>query len=73
MTGMAPLGRRVAVEFVDTFAGIAPASVPPFMAAQLGGLVLGVVLVAVLFARPASTAGDVVVPYGEYHPAASHH
>ncbi|MEU6366451.1 aquaporin [Streptomyces sp. NPDC046931] len=58
--------------FTDTFAGIAPASVLPFVAAQLAGLVVGVVLVAVLFGRPAPDAAeDVVVPHGEHHPAAA--
>ncbi|WBP84932.1 aquaporin [Kitasatospora cathayae] len=55
--------------FTDTFAGIAPGSVLPFVAAQLVGLVVGVALVAVLFGRPAAAAEDVVVPHGEYHPA----
>ncbi|MEW2486335.1 MIP/aquaporin family protein [Streptomyces sp. NPDC048411] len=60
--------------FTDTFAGIAPASVPAFVAAQLVGLAVGVALVAVLFGRPdAAAADDVVVPHGkhEHHPAAS--
>ncbi|ADI07103.1 putative channel transporter [Streptomyces bingchenggensis BCW-1] len=39
--------------FTDTFAGIAPASVAPFLAAQLCGAVLGLGLVAVNFGRPA--------------------
>ncbi|MCG6499280.1 MIP/aquaporin family protein [Kitasatospora sp. A2-31] len=56
--------------FTDTFAGIAPASVLPFVAAQLAGLVAGVALVAVLFGRPAAVADeDVVVPPVE-HPRA---
>ncbi|MFE0460334.1 aquaporin [Kitasatospora sp. NPDC058965] len=58
--------------FTDTFAGIAPASVPGFVVAQLVGLVLGVALVAVLFGRPAPAAAeDVVVPHGEHRPAVS--
>ncbi|MFD5461828.1 aquaporin [Kitasatospora sp. NPDC127059] len=58
--------------FTDTFAGIAPASVPAFVAAQLVGLAVGVGLVAVLFGRPAAAvADDVLVPHGEHHPAAS--
>ncbi|MFJ3235275.1 aquaporin [Streptomyces sp. NPDC086787] len=57
--------------FTDTYAGIAPASVLPFVAAQLVGLVVGVALVALLFGRPAAAdAEDVVVPHGEQHPAA---
>ncbi|WP_432994549.1 aquaporin [Dactylosporangium sp. CA-233914] len=35
--------------FTDTFAGIAPASVPGFIAAQLAGLVVGVALVLALY------------------------
>ncbi|MFE7192304.1 aquaporin [Kitasatospora sp. NPDC057541] len=38
--------------FTDTFAGIAPASVLPFVAAQLLGLAAGLALVALLFAPP---------------------
>ncbi|MFE5583161.1 aquaporin [Kitasatospora sp. NPDC056531] len=58
--------------FTDTFAGIAPASVLPFVGAQLVGLVVGVALVAVLFGRPsAPVAEDVVVPHGEHHLAAT--
>ncbi|MFF3312861.1 aquaporin [Streptomyces sp. NPDC002952] len=52
--------------FTDTFAGIAPASVAPFLAAQLAGSGLGVVLVALTFGRPAPVTGDeAVVPHGE--------
>ena len=50
--------------FTDTFAGIAPASVLPFIAAQLLGAAIGVGLVAALFGRPAA-GEDVVVPDGE--------
>ncbi|MEV6734461.1 MULTISPECIES: MIP/aquaporin family protein [unclassified Streptomyces] len=57
--------------FTDTFAGIAPASLLAFVAAQLVGLVVGVALVAVLFGRPTPAGEDVVVPHGEHHPAAS--
>ncbi|MFE0090383.1 aquaporin [Streptomyces sp. NPDC058991] len=35
--------------FTDTFAGIAPASVPGFIAAQLAGAVVGLALVALIF------------------------
>ncbi|MDH6142920.1 glycerol uptake facilitator-like aquaporin [Kitasatospora sp. GP30] len=58
------IGRAV----TDTFAGIAPGSVLPFIGAQLVGLVVGMGLVGVLFGRPAP-AGD-VVPQGEPHPVA---
>src|SRR5262249_46455644 len=37
--------------FTDTFAGIAPASVPGFVVAQLAGLLVGVGLIAVLYPR----------------------
>ncbi|MFI8085492.1 aquaporin [Kitasatospora sp. NPDC086009] len=58
--------------FTETFAGIAPPSVLPFVAAQLVGLVVGVALAAVLFGRPvAAAAEDVVVPYDVHHPAAA--
>jgi glycerol uptake facilitator-like aquaporin len=39
--------------FTDTFAGIAPGSVAPFVAAQVVGAVLGLALVAAVFGRPA--------------------
>ncbi|MER7281699.1 MIP/aquaporin family protein [Dactylosporangium sp. NPDC000244] len=50
--------------FTDTFAGIAPASVPGFIAAQLAGLVVGVGLVAALYPAPAAIAA---------HPALQEH
>ncbi|MGW5349744.1 aquaporin [Streptomyces sp. NPDC004031] len=61
--------------FTDTFAGIAPASVLPFIAAQLVGLVVGIGLVTALFGRtaPASDAEDVVVPHGDHHPVSVGH
>jgi glycerol uptake facilitator-like aquaporin len=40
--------------FTDTFAGIAPASLPGFVAAQLIGALLGIVAVALIYPRPAS-------------------
>lgn len=43
--------------FTDTFAGIAPASVPGFIGMQLVGAVLGLALVAVIFPRGRTTAG----------------
>lgn len=55
----------IARAFSDTFAGIAPASVPPFIAFQLVGAVVGVALVAVLFGRPQATADDVTASHGE--------
>ncbi|MFJ9948242.1 aquaporin [Kitasatospora sp. NPDC091207] len=56
--------------FTDTFAGIAPAPVLPFIAAQLVGLTAGLGLVTVLFGRPApAVSEEVVVPHGDQHPA----
>jgi arsenate reductase len=48
--------------FSDTFAGIAPASVPGFIIAQCVGAVIGVALVIALYPGAAAVAGDVVVP-----------
>ncbi|MFF9489204.1 aquaporin [Streptomyces sp. NPDC014676] len=57
--------------FTDTFAGIAPASVPPFLAAQLIGAAAGLGLVAVCFGRPAAAGEDeAVVPRTGQQPAA---
>jgi glycerol uptake facilitator-like aquaporin len=50
--------------FTDTFAGIASASVVPFLAAQLAGAAAGLGLAAVCFGRPAAVnEDDVVVPH----------
>lgn len=51
--------------FTDTFAGIAPASVVPFVAAQIVGGVLGLALVAAVFARPALPAVSAPAPEQE--------
>ncbi|MFJ4985542.1 aquaporin [Streptomyces sp. NPDC088732] len=51
--------------FSDTFAGIAPASLAPFIAAQIVGAVVGLGLVAVLFGRTARATAGVPVPPGE--------
>ena len=51
--------------FSDTFAGIAPASVPGFVVAQLMGLGLGMLLVTTLYPRAVSVPdaeADAVVP-----------
>ncbi|MGI5239722.1 aquaporin [Dactylosporangium sp. CA-139066] len=54
--------------FTDTFAGIAPGSVPGFVAAQLAGLVVGAGLVLALYPSAGTAAGDVVVrPIEERH------
>jgi glycerol uptake facilitator-like aquaporin len=50
--------------FSDTFAGIAPGSVPGFILAQIIGAALGAGLVLVLYPDVARTAGAVVVPHG---------
>ena len=47
--------------FSDTFAGIAPSSVAPFILAQLVGLVVGVLLILVLYPGVGDKADDVVV------------
>jgi glycerol uptake facilitator-like aquaporin len=44
--------------FTDTFAGIAPASVPGFVAAQIAGLVAGVALLSVLYPVAGRAAHD---------------
>jgi arsenate reductase len=47
--------------FTDTFAGIAPASVPGFIAFQLVGLLVGVGLLLALYPGAETTADDIVV------------
>ena len=54
--------------FSDTFAGIAPASAPGFIAAQIVGALVGLALVTALYPDAAATADDVVVPH-EHLPA----
>jgi len=49
--------------FSDTFAGIAPGSVPPFLAAQVVGGLVGAALVLALYPDVAAAADDVVVPH----------
>nr|WP_233601067.1 MULTISPECIES: aquaporin [Micromonospora] len=51
--------------FTDTFAGIAPASVPGFVLAQLVGLAVGVGLLAALYPDAGTAADQVVVPTDE--------
>jgi glycerol uptake facilitator-like aquaporin len=53
--------------FTDTFAGIAPGSVAPFILAQLVGAAAGVLLLYVLHPSAGTSADDVVLP----HPADS--
>jgi glycerol uptake facilitator-like aquaporin len=52
----------IARMFTDSFAGIAPAAVAPFILAQLIGAALGLGLLLVFYPNAACTAGDVVVP-----------
>ncbi|MFD8720693.1 aquaporin [Streptomyces sp. NPDC059629] len=51
--------------FTDTFAGIAPASVAPFIAAQLVGAAAGLGLVALVFGPAAPAETDAVMPQGD--------
>ncbi|MFB6397043.1 aquaporin [Polymorphospora lycopeni] len=51
--------------FTDTFAGIAPSSVPGFVLAQIAGLVVGVGLLAALYPGAGAAADQVVVPTDE--------
>jgi glycerol uptake facilitator-like aquaporin len=55
--------------FSDTFAGIAPGSVPGFIAAQIVGALLGLALIVALYPGIAVNADDVVIP----HPARQSH
>lgn len=48
--------------FTDTFAGIAPGSVLPFVAAQIAGAVVGVGLLLALYPSASVAADDIVVP-----------
>src|SRR5207342_3065883 len=55
--------------FSNTFAGIAPASVPGFVLAQLVGGFLAVLVVRILYPHvTAAEAADVVMPHGERIP-----
>jgi len=49
--------------FTDTFAGIAPASVPGFVAAQLVGAGVALLIVRALYPDVARAADDMVVPH----------
>ena len=52
----------IARMFSDTFAGIAPATVPGFIAAQLIGGAIGVGLVILFYPRASQTTGDLAAP-----------
>jgi glycerol uptake facilitator-like aquaporin len=56
--------------FTDTFAGIAPSSVPGFVVAQLVGLVIGAGLLLALYPHVERTADQVVVAHDPGHGAA---
>ncbi|WP_024819914.1 aquaporin [Arthrobacter sp. 31Y] len=49
--------------FSDTLAGIAPGSVPPFIAVQLLGAAVGVGLLILLFPHAGRAADDVIIPH----------
>jgi arsenate reductase len=49
--------------FTDTFAGIAPGSVPGYLIAQVVGLAVGVGLLLALYPDAGQAAADVVVPH----------
>lgn len=49
--------------FSNSFAGIAPGSVPGFVGAQLVGGAVGLGLVVALYPRVSEVAGDIVVPH----------
>jgi arsenate reductase len=55
--------------FTDTFAGIAPASVPGFVGAQFVGTAVAVGMISLLYPDTASAADDLVVPHGGSLPA----
>ena len=52
--------------FSDTFAGIAPASVLPFIGAQIAGCLLGALLARALYPDVGQAADDVVVAHLDY-------
>ncbi|BCJ46066.1 transport protein [Actinoplanes ianthinogenes] len=49
--------------FTDTFAGIAPSSVPGFVIAQIAGLIIGIILLLALYPAVGQTADDIVVEH----------
>jgi glycerol uptake facilitator-like aquaporin len=56
--------------FTNTFAGIAPVSLPGFIAAQFVGLGVGLGLLALLYPTAADAADDIVVPHENLEPTA---
>jgi arsenate reductase len=57
--------------FTDTFAGIAPGSVPAYIGAQLVGLLVGVGLLVALYPDAGTAAAEVVVPHETNEPVTS--
>lgn len=55
----------VARMFSDTFAGIEPASVPAFIAAQLVAVVVAIALIRILWPDMSDVADEVLVPHGD--------
>lgn len=51
--------------FTDTFAGIAPSSVPAFIGMQVVGTAVGIAIVLVLYPDAGERAGDVVIPHAD--------
>jgi arsenate reductase len=58
--------------FTDTFAGIAPGSVPAFVLAQLAGLTIGVALLLVLYPGVGQAADRVIVDHPAGNARADH-
>jgi arsenate reductase len=54
--------------FTNTFAGIAPSSVPGFVVAQLVGAIVGVVALVTLYPHVGASANEVVVPVSPSRP-----
>jgi arsenate reductase len=54
--------------FTNTFAGIAPVSLPGFVAAQLLGLTVGLGLLTLLYPTAPDIADDLVVPHDTTNP-----
>jgi glycerol uptake facilitator-like aquaporin len=56
--------------FSATFAGIAPSSVPPYIAAQILGGALAVLVIRALYPRLApADAAEIIVPHHHQDPA----
>jgi arsenate reductase len=63
----APAG-TVGRAFTDTFAGIAPTSVPAFVASQLVGAVAGTLAIAVFHPRPGSVTDNTAIDPADPYP-----